>query len=163
MAPFIQCGRKAHAVKVGRTSRVQHVQPVVTWNHRGAYRPEVLTTIEVPTTSTRPGPSKRPKVSPQSQHRFGFRSPPQLELVTPSSRPLPPNTPSARPALAFQVPIRSFSHGCSAVLRSWASRSPCPHCMSLLRIYPLDPVPTIAYTLKPPPILFFPLGFVSRR
>jgi len=106
-----------------------------------------------------PGPLKCPKVSPRSQHCFGFRSPPRLELATPSSQTLPPDSPSAQPALAFQVPIRSFSHGCSAVLRSWASRSPRPRCVSLLRIYPSDPVPTIAYMLKPPP--FFSSRLVS--
>jgi len=41
--------------------------------------------IEAPTTSTRPGPSRHPKVSPRSQHRFQVRSPPRLELVTSSS------------------------------------------------------------------------------
>jgi len=91
--------------------------PVAT--HRGAHRPDALTTIEAPTTSMRLGPSRRPKVSPRSQHRFGFRSPPRLELATSSSQPLPPHTLSVRPALAFQVPIRSLSHGCSAV-------PPCP-------------------------------------
>jgi len=48
-------------------------------------------TIEAPTTSMRPGPSRHPKVSPQSQHRFGFRSPPRLKLATSGSRPLPPD------------------------------------------------------------------------
>jgi len=96
--------------------------PVAT--HRGAHHPDALTTIEAPTTSMRPGPSRRPKVSPRSQHRFGFRSPPRLELATSSSRPLPPDALSVRPALAFQVPIRSLSHGCSAVLHGRISRSP---------------------------------------
>jgi len=36
------------------------------------------------------------------------------------------------------------------VLRSWASHSPHPRCVSLRRIYPSDPVPTITYTSKPP-------------
>jgi len=118
--------------------------------------------IEAPTTLTRPGPSRRPKISPRSRHWFGFRSPPRLKLVTSSSRPLPPDTLSVWPTLAFPVPIRSFSHSCSAVLHGWTSRSPTPRCVSLLRIYPSDPVPTIVCTLKPP-ILFFPLGSMSRR
>jgi len=130
--------------------------------HRGAHRPDALTTIEVPTTSTRPGPLRRPKVSPRSQHRFGFRSPLQLELVTSSSRPLPPDALSVRPALAFQVLIRSLSHSCSAVLRGWTSRSPAPRFVSLLRIYPSDLVPAITCTSKPP-FLFFLLGSMSRR
>ena len=118
--------------------------------------------IEAPTTSMRPGPSRRPKVSLRSQHRFGFRSPPRLELATSSLRPLPPDALSVRPALAFQVPIRSLSHGCSAVLRGRISRSPAFRFVSLLRIYPSDPVPVITCT-SDPPILFFPLGSMSRR
>ena len=110
----------------------------------------------------RPGPSRRPKVSPRSQHRFGFRSPPRLELATSSLRPLPPDALSIQPALAFQVPIRSLSHGCSAVLCGWISRSPAPRFVSLLRIYPSDPVPVIACTSKPS-ILFFLLSSMSRR
>ena len=134
--------------------------PVAT--HRGAHRPDALTTIEAPTTSMRLGPSRRPKVSPRSQHRFGFRSPPRLELATSSSQPLPPHTLSVRPALAFQVPIRSLSHGCSAVWCGWISRSPAFCFVSLLCIYSSDPVPVIACT-SDPPILFFPLGSMSRR
>jgi len=122
--------------------------PVAT--HRGAHRPDALTTVEAPTTSMRPGPSRRQKVLPRSQHWFGFRSPPRLELVTSSSRPLPPDALSVRPALAFQVPIRSLSHGCSAVWCGWISRSPASRFMSLLRIYPSDPVPVIACTSDPP-------------
>jgi len=134
---------------------VRTKNPVAT--HRGAHRPDALTTIKAPTTLMRPGPSRRPKVSPRSQHRFGFRSPPRLELATSSSRPLPPDTLSIWPALAFQVPIRSLSHGCSAVLCGWTSRSPAPRFVSLLCNHPSDPVPVIACTSKPP-ILFFPLG-----
>jgi len=118
--------------------------------------------IEAPMTSTQPGPLRRPKVSPRSQHRFGFRSPPQLKLATSSSRPLPPDALSIWPTLVFPVPIRSFSYGCSAVLCGWTSRSPAPRFMSLLRIYPSDPVPAIACMSKPP-ILFFPLGSMSRH
>jgi len=140
------------------TREARMKNPVAT--HRGAHHPDALTTIEAPTTSMRPGPSRRPKVSPRSQHRFGFRSPPRLELVTSSLRPLPPDTLSVRPALAFQVSIRLLSHGCSAVLRGRISRSPALHFVSLLRIYPSDPVPVIAYTSNPF-ILFFPLGSMS--
>jgi len=86
----------------------------------------------------------------------------RLELATSSSRPLPPDALSVRPALAFQVPIRSLSHGCSAVLRSRISRSPALRFVSLLHIYPSDPVPVIAYASNPF-ILFFPLGSTSRR
>jgi len=93
-------------------------------------------------TSMRPGPSRHPKVSPRSQHRFGFRSPPRLEHATSSSRPLPPDALSVRPALAFQVPIRSLSHGCSAVLRGRISRSPrsvsCPSFIFTLRTLSLS-------------------------
>jgi len=120
-------------------------------DHRSAHDFDATGAFEVPK-----------KVSPRSQHRFGFRSPPRLELVTSSSQPLPPNALSVRPALAFQVPIRSLSHGCSAVLRGRISRSPALRFMSLLRIYPSDPVPVIAY-MSNPFILFFPLGSMSRR
>jgi len=122
----------------------------------------MLITIEAPTTLRQPGPSRRPKVSPRSQHWFGFRSPPRLELATSSSRPLPPDALSIWPALVFQVPIRSLSHSCSAVLCGWISHSPAPRFVSLLRNYPSDPVPVIACTSKPP-ILFFPLGSMLRR
>jgi len=142
------------------TRKVRTKNPVAT--HRGAHRPDALATIEAPTTSMRPGPSRRPKVSPQSQHQFGFRSPPRLKLTTSSSRPLPPDALSFWPALAFQVLIRSLSHGCSAMLRGWISRSPAPRFVSLLRIYPSDPVPVIACTSKPS-ILFFPLGSMSQH
>jgi len=130
------------------TREARTKNPVAT--HPGAHRPDALTTIEAPTTSVRPGPSRRPKVLPRSQHWFGFRSPPRLELATSSSRPLPPDALSVRPALAFQVPIRSLSHGCSAVLRGRISRSPMPRFVSLLRNYPSDPVPVITCTLDPP-------------
>jgi len=126
------------------TCEARTKNPVAT--HRGAHHPDALTTIEAPTTSMRPGPSRRPKVSPRSQHQFGFRSPPRLELATSGSWPLPPDALSVRPALAFQVPIRSPSHGCSAMWRGWISRSPALRFVSLLRIYPSDPVPVIACT-----------------
>jgi len=139
------------------TREARTKNPVAT--HRGAHHPDALMTIEAPTTSMRPGPLRRPKVSPRSQHRFGFRSPPRLELATSSLWPLPPDALSVRPTLAFQVPIRSLSHGCSAVWRGRISRSPAPRFVSLLRNYPSDPVPVIACT-SDPPILFFPLGFM---
>jgi len=142
------------------TREAQTKNPVAT--HRGAHHPDTLTTIKAPTTSMRPGPSRRPKVSPRSQHRFGFRSPPRLELATSSSRPLPPDALSVRPALALQVPIRSLSHGRSAVLRGRISRSPALRFVSLLRIYPSDPIPVIAYTSNPF-ILFFPLSSMSQH
>jgi len=102
------------------------------------------------------------KVSPRSQHRFGFSSPLRLELATSSLRPLPPDALSVRPTLAFQVPIRSLPHGCSAMLRGRISRSPALRFVSLFRIYPSDPVPVITYTSNPF-ILFFPLGSMSQH
>ena len=111
----------------------------------------------------RPGPLRHPKVSPRSQHRFGFRSPPQLKLTTSSSWPLPPDALSVRPALAFQVPIRSLSHSCSAVLRGWTSRFPAPRFMSFPHYLPFGPCPYHHVYVENPPILFFPLGSMSRR
>jgi len=138
------------------TCEARTKNPVAT--HRGAHRPDTLTTVEAPTTSMRPGPSRHPKVSPRSQHWFGFRSPPRLELATSSSWPLPLDALSVRPALAFQVPIRLLSHGCSAVWRGWISCSPAFRFVSLLRIYPLDPVPVIA-CMSDPPHSFLPTRF----
>jgi len=137
----------SHTPSISRTLQIppptheaQMKNPVAT--HRGAHRPDALTTIKAPATSMRLGPLRRPKVSPRSQHRFGFRSPPRLKLTTSSSRPLPPDALSIRPALAFQVPIRLLSHGCSAVWRSWISRSPhsisCPSSVFTLRTLSLS-------------------------
>jgi len=130
------------------TREARTKNPVAT--HRGAHHPDALTTIEAPTTLMRPGPSRCPKVSPRSQHRFGFRSPPRLELATSGSRPLPPDALSVRPALVFQVPIRSLSHGCSAVWRGWISRSPCAPFRVPPPYLPFGPCPCHRMYVEPP-------------
>jgi len=108
--------------------------------------------IKVPTVPTRSRPSKRPRLRRDRGLRGAQRSchdrntgsglgPLRDSNSRPRVRDTPPDAPSAWPALASQVPIRSLSHDCSAVLRGWTSRSPAPRFVSFPRYLPFGPCP----------------------